>query len=518
MENPARPGGQQAAVLFLAAGALTLVNNYLPGSGHLDIAVLNTVGVLTCLVGWVAWVLPWARWSPRASLVLAPLAFAMIGFSNLFGGVGPYSHAVFFIVVFAWIGIAHPVGTSYWLSPLAAVAYAVPLAVSDRTAQGGVSSVTVAIPVCIMVAETIARSLNRLRSSEAELAAHAEQLERRRAHEQDVIDTMADGLAVLGPDREVRSWNTAAATLTGISADEVIGRALPFGVPAPGAVVVHQIGERRWLEAAAARLDSTGETVITLRDISRQKALDEARDVFLATASHELRTPLTVVKGYIGTLRRHFDQLSADSREDALRTVESRTDGLIELVDHLLVGSRAHTGHQLHPEPVDVGTLLRSVLDASARPSHLITVQVQRDLPSAIADRTAFASMVDQLLDNAVKYSPDGSEVTVSAATSPLGVEVCIADRGVGIPAGEERRVFQPFFQVGAVDRRQHGGMGLGLSIVEELAIAQGGQVRAEQRVGGGCVVRFTLPAAPSAVPAPRAGGSAAAVQEELAQ
>lgn len=506
MATPNRTGGQQAALLFLAAGALTIVNNYLPGSEHLDKLVLNSIGVLTCLVGWAAYVAPWGRWSRRSSLVLAPLAFAMIGFSTLYGGVGPYSHAVFFIVVFAWIGVAHPPKTGFWLVPFAATAYVVPLAISDRTATGGVASVTVAIPVCLLVAETIARSVHRLRESEIALVAYAEQLERRQAHEQAVIDSMPDGMAVLCADGLVCSWNSAAAALTGRSSADVVGMAAPFDLPMVGDVIEHQIDDHRWIEIAAAPLPTTGESVVTFRDITRQKALDKAKDVFLATTSHELRTPLTVVKGYVATLRRHFDQMTPSSREEALRTVEERTDGLISLVDHLLAGSRASSELSLRPVPVDLAALTQTLVDevAAVTPSHDFTLAAQPEMRAHLLDPGAVSTVIGQLLENAVKYSPAGSRVEISVGTGDDTLLLAVADRGIGIPAGDERQIFEPFYQAGAVNRRQYGGVGLGLYIVDELVQAHGGTTQAANRAGGGSVFTVTLPAIAAVLPRQR--------------
>ena len=505
MGERGRTGGQQAALLLIAAGLLTVVNNYLPGAGHLDIAVLNAVGALALAIGAVSYVLPWHRWPSPASLVLAPVAFAMISTSNYLGGVGPYSYAVYFIVVFAWVGVAHPPRTSYWLAPLAAAAYVGPLVARDDVAPGAASSVTVAIPVCLLVAETIARTVRRLHDSRESLSAYASELERWHAHEQAVINAMPDGMAVLGPDGVVRSWNAAAEAMTGCAAGSTIGRQVPFPMPAAGDAAEVAVGERRWIEIAAAELVTTGETVLSFRDVTKQKLLDEAKDVFLATTSHELRTPLTVIKGFVSTLQLRFEQMPASLREEALRAVADRTESLIALVDHLLLGSRSGAGQQpLHRANVDmVEPLERLVHDIDASSPHRVTLTAAPDLPMVVADRGTIQPIVGQLLENAVKYSPDGGQIEVRAERHGDFVAVSVADRGVGIPDGDETRIFQRFYQAGSVDRRRFGGVGLGLSIVDGLVRAQGGATWARNREGGGAVVGFTLPIAAD-VPAPR--------------
>jgi signal transduction histidine kinase len=169
MSKPTGSAGRQAAWLLFAAGALSILNNYLPGSENLDRTVLNTVGALAIVAGLLTWITPWDRFHPRATLVLAPVAFILIGVANRFGGVSAYSYAIYFVVLFTWVGIAHPPHTSFFLAPFAATAYVLPAILSPVPMPGGsVSSVTVAIPVCVLVAETVSRVVRRLEKANAD--------------------------------------------------------------------------------------------------------------------------------------------------------------------------------------------------------------------------------------------------------------------------------------------------------------------------------------------------------------
>jgi diguanylate cyclase (GGDEF)-like protein len=171
-DRRARTGSaaRQAGLLFGAAGALTIVNNYVPGSEHLDKAFLWVTGLFCMAVGAVIPRLPWHRWPAKATLAITPFAFALIAVGNQKGGASPYSYAPFFIIVFMWVGLHHRPGTSALLAPLAAGAYMVPGLVDPDAPDGALSSVTIAIPACVLIGETIARTVSRLRRTEEELS------------------------------------------------------------------------------------------------------------------------------------------------------------------------------------------------------------------------------------------------------------------------------------------------------------------------------------------------------------
>lgn len=179
--SPSRSAARQGAVLFGVAGILTILNNFVPGSSYLDETFLHAVGVLCLVFGAVVAALPWDRWPARASVVLAPLAFAIIAVANQRGGVSTYSYAPFFVTVFMWVGLHHPPRTSLLLGPLAAAAYMVPGLVDADAPDGALSSVTIAIPVCVLVGETIARAVGRIRRAEQRFQRGYELLDRSQA-------------------------------------------------------------------------------------------------------------------------------------------------------------------------------------------------------------------------------------------------------------------------------------------------------------------------------------------------
>lgn len=321
---------------------------------------------------------------------------------------------------------------------------------------------------------------------------------RREAHEQAVVEALADGVAVIGPDGRITSWNSAAATMTGLPVDGVVGALPPVPVPPPGQPLEHELPEDRWLEILASRLPDSGETVLVLRDVSEQKALERAQSLFLATTTHEIKTPLTVVSGFATTLQRRWDDLKPDDRDRALSAIVRRSEALVKLIDQLLLGFRVQAG-QLD---LDLrGFDLRSVLETAVAgfdtlSDHDLTLEIDDDLPLVIGDGRAVDQVLAQLLENAIKYSPDGGSIRVAARAGEGLVRVTVTDSGVGLQPGEGERVFSRYFRGAGKDHRKVGGVGLGLYIVRQLVEAQGGTVAASGAPGQGSVFEFTLPIA----------------------
>jgi NtrC-family two-component system sensor histidine kinase KinB len=243
-------------------------------------------------------------------------------------------------------------------------------------------------------------------------------------------------------------------------------------------------------------LDGRDEQVLDFRDVTAAKELEEAKDLFLATTSHELRTPITVVQGFASTLANRWDKLDDADRRSAVQTIADRAGALAKLVEQLLLGSRAGADQLVvNNAPFDLAGLLRGAAVAF-RPlseKHTLTVDIPDQLPKAFGDPTATDVIVGQLLENAFKYSPDGGTVAVRAKQDGKQIEVTVEDEGVGIPAEDRERVFERFVQGEAGDRRRFGGIGLGLYIVRQLARAQDGEVAADERKGGGTIMRLQL-------------------------
>lgn len=319
-----------------------------------------------------------------------------------------------------------------------------------------------------------------------------------REHERAVIDATADGMAVLDADGRVRHWNPSAAALTGIRGADVIGQPLPFPVSEPGVVMEHRLPSGVWLEILCSSIGDLNETVVDFRDITKAKSIEASKDLFLAVTSHELRTPITVVQGYATTLLTHWKELSDDERRELVDRIADRTRSLAALVEQLLLGSRAGAAAPQVTVKFDLAGLLSTTIAGfeAVSSGHDFRLDVEGGLPLAVGDPSSVEIAITQLLENAVKYSPDGGEVSVVARHEAGQIVLEIADRGLGIPEGEHENVFDRFYQVGGGDRRRFGGVGLGLYIVRRLLDSQGGRVRALPRAGGGTRFEIVLPAA----------------------
>jgi signal transduction histidine kinase len=331
---------------------------------------------------------------------------------------------------------------------------------------------------------------------------------RQQRHEHAIVDAMADGLAVVDAELVVCSWNAAAATLTGVPAEQAIGRPLPFPVTLAGVGFEHRLSNGRWVEVLCSPLGDPPpapptELVVTFRDISAAKMVEEAKNLFLATSGHELRTPLTVIRGFAGTLISRWGDLTDAERREAVGIIGARADGLGALVEQVLQSSYAEAGaRQLARRPLDIAPMLATAaIDiGSLSLSHPVTVLAAEDLPPVLADHQALRTILGHLVDNAVKYSPDGGLITLSAVPSEDGsaVRVRVDDEGIGVSSEDEERVFERFFQADGGDNRQQGGFGLGLYIVRRLVQAHDGTVTISRRPDGrrGSRLELCLPVA----------------------
>jgi signal transduction histidine kinase len=255
-----------------------------------------------------------------------------------------------------------------------------------------------------------------------------------------------------------------------------------------------------WIEVASAPIGNTGEHVVDIHDITPAKQLEAAKDFFLAVASHELRTPITVIQGFSATLASRWSELPDADRRDAVERIAERARALSALVEQILLGSRAGTaGFAVHFVPFDVAGLLQTAVAGfqMLTDNHELSLRLPAHLPHVLADPSATEIVIGQLIENAVKYSPDGGPVEIHAEVREDRLIISVTDDGIGLRDGDVQRIFDRFFQVvGDDNRRRFGGVGLGLYIVRQLVEAQNGTVFARPRDGGGSVFEISLPLA----------------------
>ena len=239
--------------------------------------------------------------------------------------------------------------------------------------------------------------------------------------------------------------------------------------------------------------------LFVLHDITKQKKLEAVRKDFVANVSHELRTPLSIIKGYTETLVDGHHDMPVTDRDKFLRTIQRHTERLNSLLEDLLTLSRLESINPgLRRESTGLSTLIAAVIDDyRARPAaadHQLHFAIDPNVGELFLDPLKITQVLENLLDNALKYTPKGSHIDVSARQRDQEVEVCIRDNGPGIPADDLPHIFERFYRVDKGRSRDKGGTGLGLSIVKHIVQLHGGRVWVESSLGQGTAFSFGLP------------------------
>ncbi len=333
-----------------------------------------------------------------------------------------------------------------------------------------------------------------------------------------ILANIADGIVAVDREGRVVLWNEAAERITGVQAVDALGKA-PLqvlqrtlesedGDPSGDRLVSIRRGDDEvWLSLTEAIMrDPAGAVagrIFAFRDISTERIVERMKADFVAAVSHELRTPLTSIYGFAETLLRQDILFGEEERRTFLGYIASESERLTGIVDQLLNVARLDTGDlQVNLVPTDVGALVETAVEAIAQHPQSDGHRFVADLPDepidAEADGEKLRQILANLLDNAVKFSPDGGTVTVSARRSSDSVEVRVVDEGIGIPEEEQRRIFTRFYRAESVARDPGaGGTGLGLFIAHGLVAAMGGRMWVESREGEGSSFVFELPLGP---------------------
>lgn len=228
--------------------------------------------------------------------------------------------------------------------------------------------------------------------------------------------------------------------------------------------------------------------------IAELEELDKRKNDFVATVSHELRTPITAMIGAAKTLKRGGEQMSADERDAFLEMIERQGERLLRLTRGVLAGAQLESGAAPVRERVDLGILAREVaadlLEARAD-SHDVEVTAEPEGTSAWGDPTALRQIMTNLVENALKYSPEGSKVRVGVMDLSSETLLEVSDEGPGIDAASIGTIFERFKQM---ETSRSGGFGLGLYIVKNLVEQHRGTIEVESEAGAGTTFRVRLP------------------------
>jgi PAS domain S-box-containing protein len=336
-------------------------------------------------------------------------------------------------------------------------------------------------------------------------------LERERSYA--ILANIADGIVAVDREGQVVLWNRAAEQITGVPSAAALGRT-PLEVlqrelasddegSGERLVSVQRGGEEAWLSLTEAVMrDPVGAVsgrIFAFRDVSAERIVEQMKSDFVSTVSHELRAPLTSIYGFAETLLRRDVLFGEAERQTFLGYIASEAQRLTSIVDTLLGVARLEAGDlQVDLAPTDLRAVVSEVVTTVRQTTdvngHKFVLHLPDEPLAASADREKLGQILTNLLDNAVKFSPDGGTVTVEAHRRSGHVEVRVVDEGQGIPDAERERIFSKFHR--ADSSRGVSGAGLGLFIARGLVTAMGGRIWVDSVEGAGSSFAFELPLA----------------------
>jgi len=332
-----------------------------------------------------------------------------------------------------------------------------------------------------------------------------------------ILASMEEGVMVVDAQHVLRRVNPSFLTLHDLKTDprgqtvlhtlrepaveDIVSAALKTGEPQTRDVEMAGMKPPRHFAVHAVPMrDDEGRpgVVAIFRDTSRLKQLEDVRREFVANVSHELRTPLSIFQGYLENL---LDDPTMPRKEQAeiftiLRKHSSRLNALLE--DLLILARLESRYDKLECEAIAPAEFIRGVLsdwrERAEKKKLELTFDAPADLPTIHADPLRLGQVLNNLLENAIKYTEEGGRVAIQAARQNGAVEVRIVDTGTGIPPADLPHIFERFYRADKSRTRELGGTGLGLSIVKHIVQSHGGTVKAESTYGKGTTISFRLP------------------------
>ncbi len=347
-----------------------------------------------------------------------------------------------------------------------------------------------------------------------------------------ILDHSADGVMILGPDLRVESWNRAIARMTGLPAEQALDRPhdvvirwaqLEMGQPLKAAI------EEGWpyafpgestpntiyVQGDIERMDGTtlsvgityapltsedGElqnVIANVRDITHFREAEQLKSTFISVISHELKTPVALIKGYADALNRQDADWDRATIQNGLSVIEEEADRLTELIENLLAASKLQAeGMQLTFEHTRLPRLAQQSIERfqTQTDRHTLTADFPDDYPVIQGDSKRLRQVLDNLVSNAIKYSPNGGAITIRGSFDDDWVQVDVSDEGIGLPPDQLDRIFERFYRVDNSLAQKAQGTGLGLYLAHAVITAHGGKIWASNNASGGATFSFVLP------------------------
>jgi signal transduction histidine kinase len=358
-----------------------------------------------------------------------------------------------------------------------------------------------------------------------------------------ILESSGDGIMILDSDLRIIRFNSALARMTGWKLEYAIDRlhedVIRWATASPAhtleSLVAHGWAKHRpflyeaqnlyvdaktgsfYVEGDIERLDGTvvsvgityspllfedGELrniVCDVRDITHFREAERMKSTFVSVISHELKTPVALIKGYAGTLRREDATWDIKTVQRGLAVIEEEADRLTELIENLLIATKLQVEGVLKLEwqEVNLAQLIEKITNSfqSQTKTHTIVLDLAPDLPIVPGDTKHLRSVIENLISNAIKYSPEGGQIKIRATHDDERVEVAICDQGLGLTAHEADNIFNRFYRSKSAETQSIPGTGLGLYLTREIIQAHGGQIWATSPgKNKGTTFFFTLP------------------------
>jgi signal transduction histidine kinase len=236
--------------------------------------------------------------------------------------------------------------------------------------------------------------------------------------------------------------------------------------------------------------------IATVRDITRFREAEEIKSTFISVISHELKTPVALIKGYVGTLRREDANWDREIVKDSLAVIEEEADRLTGLIENLLDASRLQAGGlSINPADVDLKLVAGRIATRFQTQStiHNIVVDFPENFPVVNGDETRLEQVISNLVSNAIKYSPQGGEISISAQVRPTHIIICVSDQGPGVASEDIPHIFDRFYR-SSIAKRTTKGAGLGLYLARAVIEAHGGRIWVDPQPGTGGRICFSIP------------------------
>ena len=353
------------------------------------------------------------------------------------------------------------------------------------------------------------------RGMAADLETKMAEISEDRARLQAILSSMVEGVLVLDRDSKILLLNAAIERMFQLESSTAVGRplieifrhaqlhqlvqkVLKSKADQSEEIMMFMPEERIFTVQASVAQKGGIAAVLVFHDVTDLKRLERVRKDFVANVSHELRTPLTSIKGYIEAL---IDGGKDDPQKCAefLGIIEKHADQLNALLSDLLQLSTIESGqYQWRRGTVSISDLIGKAVHLlrplAEKKRQAIVVAPAEGVGPVTGDADKLTEVLINLIDNAIKYTPEGGRITVETGQKGNAVEIAVGDTGIGIPSKEIPRIFERFYRVDRARSREMGGTGLGLAIVKHIVEAHGGKVAVESQMGKGSRFIVTLP------------------------